>query len=97
MSFAEMAVQLETAMQYTLYAASLSDAGHTKQKEAMIAKLHASECANSICDKASRILASYGYAMEYPLQRYLRDARFTLIGGGTSEILKINIGKELGL
>ncbi len=97
MNFAEMAVQLETAKQYTLYAASLSDAGHTQQKEAMIAKLHASECANSICDKASRVLASYGYAMEYPLQRYLRDARFTLIGGGTSEILKINIGRELGL
>ncbi len=97
MHFAEMAVQLETAKQYTLYAASLSDAGHTQQKEAMIAKLHASECANSVCDKASRVLASYGYAMEYPVQRYLRDARFTLIGGGTSEILKINIGKELGL
>jgi len=97
LSFAEMAVQLETAKQYTLYAASLSDAGHNTQKEAMIAKLHASECANSICDKASRVLASYGYAMEYPLQRYLRDARFTLIGGGTSEILKINIGRELGL
>ncbi|MCP3931277.1 MAG: acyl-CoA dehydrogenase [Bacteroidetes bacterium] len=97
MNLAEMAVQLETAKQYTLYAASLSDAGHTQQKEAMIAKLHASECANSICDKASRVLASYGYAMEYPLQRYLRDARFTLIGGGTSEILKINIGKALGL
>ncbi len=97
MSLAEMAVQLETAKQYTLYAASLSDSGHTKQKEAMIAKLYASECANSICDKASRILASYGFAMEYPLQRYLRDARFTLIGGGTSEILKINIGKALGL
>ncbi|MDP6755456.1 MAG: acyl-CoA dehydrogenase family protein, partial [Candidatus Marinimicrobia bacterium] len=45
----------------------------------------------------SRIFASYGYAMEYPMQRYLRDARFTLIGGGTSEILGINIGKELGL
>ena len=61
----------------------------------MIAKLYASECANSICDIASRVLASYGYANDYPLQRYLRDARFTLIGGGTSEILKINIAKEL--
>jgi benzylmalonyl-CoA dehydrogenase len=97
MNLAEMAVQLETARQYTLYAAALSDAGNAPQKAAMIAKLYASECANSICDKASRVLASYGYAMEYPLQRYLRDARFTLIGGGTSEILKINIGKELGL
>ncbi len=97
MNFSEMAVQLETAKQYTLYAASLSNGGNTHQKEAMMAKLYASECANSICDKASRVLASYGYAMEYPLQRYLRDARFTLIGGGTSEILKINIAKELGL
>ncbi|MCP4459508.1 MAG: acyl-CoA dehydrogenase [Cytophagales bacterium] len=97
MNFAEMSVQLETARHYTLYAAAQSDAGSVEQKDAMIAKLYASECANSICDKASRVLASYGYAMEYPLQRYLRDARFTLIGGGTSEILKIGIGKELGL
>ncbi|TAK30447.1 MAG: acyl-CoA dehydrogenase [Saprospiraceae bacterium] len=97
MNLAEMDVQLETARQYTLYAASMSDAGPAQQKTAMIAKLYASECANAICDKASRVMASYGFAMEYPLQRYLRDARFTLIGGGTSEILKINIGKELGL
>ncbi|MFQ5632294.1 MAG: acyl-CoA dehydrogenase family protein, partial [bacterium] len=41
--------------------------------------------------------ASYGYAKDYPMQRYLRDARFTLIGGGTSEILKLGIAKELGL
>ena len=95
MKFAEMAVQLETAKLYTLYAASLSDNHKSRRKEAMIAKLYASECANSICDNASRVLASYGYANDYPLQRYLRDARFTLIGGGTSEILKINIAKEI--
>ncbi len=97
MKFAEMAVQLETAKHYTFYAASLSDKDLPRSKESMMAKLYASEAANSICDQASRVLASYGYANEYPLQRYLRDARFTLIGGGTSEILKINIGKELGL
>jgi len=97
MKLAEMAVQLETAKHYTFYAASLSDKNLPRQKESMMAKLYASEAANSICDQASRILASYGYADEYPFQRYLRDARFTLIGGGTSEILKLNIGKELGL
>ncbi len=97
MKFAEMSVQLETAKHYMLYAANLSDKNLPRAKESMIAKLYASEVANSICDEASRVLASYGYATEYPLQRYLRDARFTLIGGGTSEILKINIGKELGL
>ncbi|MBI2966346.1 MAG: acyl-CoA dehydrogenase family protein [Bacteroidetes bacterium] len=94
---ADMAVQLETSKNYVLFAASLSDKNLPRQKEAMIAKLYASEAANSICDEASRVLASYGYAMDFPVQRYLRDARFTLIGGGTSEILKINIAKELGL
>lgn len=97
MKFAEMAVQLETAKHYVLYAATLSDQNKPRQKEAMIAKLYASEISNSICDEASRVLASYGYAVEYNMERYLRDARFTLIGGGTSEILKINIAKELGL
>jgi butyryl-CoA dehydrogenase len=97
MKFAEMEVQLQTAKHYVFYAATLSDKNLPRHKESMIAKLYASECANTICDQASRVLASYGYATEYPLQRYLRDARFTLIGGGTSEILKINIGRELGL
>lgn len=97
MKLADMAVQLETAKQMLFYAAWLSDRDLPRQKEASIAKLYASECANSICDEASRIMASYGYAMEYPVQRYLRDARFTLIGGGTSEILKLNIAKYLGV
>jgi butyryl-CoA dehydrogenase len=97
MKFAEMEVQLETAKHYVLYAAALSDKNLSRQKEAMIAKLYASEVANKICDEASRVLASYGYAVDYNMERYLRDARFTLIGGGTSEILKINIAKELGL
>ncbi len=97
MKFADMAVQLETAKHYVLFAAALSDKNLPRQKEAMIAKLYASECAVNICDEASRALASYGYAVEYNIERYLRDSRFTLIGGGTSEILKINIAKELGL
>ncbi len=97
MKFADMAVQLETAKLYVFFAATLSDQNKPRQKEAMIAKLYASEIANTICDEASRVLASYGYAVEYNIERYLRDARFTLIGGGTSEILKINIAKELGL
>lgn len=95
--FADMAVKLETAKHYVLYAATLSDKNLPRQKEAMIAKLYASECSVSICDEAARVLASYGYASEYNIERYLRDSRFTLIGGGTSEILKINIAKELSL
>ena len=40
-------------------------------------------------------MASYGYASEYPMERYLRDVRFTLVGGGTSEILQVNIARGL--
>lgn len=97
MKFADMAVQIETTKQMLFYTAWLCDKDMPRQKEAAIIKLYASECANSICDEASRVMASYGYAMDYPMQRYLRDARFTLIGGGTNEILKINIARELGL
>ena len=60
-----------------------------------MAKLSASEAAWRTCEKAARVLASYGFATDYPVERYLRDVRFTLIGGGTSEILKINIARGL--
>jgi butyryl-CoA dehydrogenase len=92
---AEMATGLEAAQRLVLYAAWLKDADRPHHKEAAMAKLFASETAASVCDQAARVLASYGYAMEYPVQRYLRDVRFTLIGGGTSEILKLIIAKEV--
>jgi hypothetical protein len=91
---AEMATALESAVHLVRYAAWLHGAGPPHHKEAAMAKLHATETAATVCDQAARVLASYGYAMEYPVQRYLRDVRFTLIGGGTSEILKLIIAKE---
>ena len=92
---AEMATDLEAAVHLVHYAAWLHGAGRPHHGQAAMAKLFASEAAARICDQASRVLASYGYAMEYPVQRYLRDVRFTLIGGGTSEILKMIIAKEV--
>lgn len=92
---AEMATDLEAAIHLVRYAAWLHGAGRPHHKEAAMAKLNATEAAARICDQAARVLASYGYAMEYPVQRYLRDVRFTLIGGGTSEILKLIIAKEV--
>jgi butyryl-CoA dehydrogenase len=93
---AEMGTSLEAAKHLVRYAAWLHDAGKPHHKEASMAKLFASEAAAEICEHASRIYASYGFAMEYPAQRYLRDVRFLLIGGGTSEILKLMIARELG-
>jgi len=92
---AEMATDLEAATRLVHYAAWLYDAGRPHHKEAAMAKLCATETAATVCDKAARVFASYGYAMDYPVQRYLRDVRFTLIGGGTSEILKLIIAKGL--
>jgi butyryl-CoA dehydrogenase len=92
---AEMATELEAATHLVRYAAWLRDAGKPHHKEAAMAKLFASEAAARVCDQAARVFASYGYAMEYPVQRFLRDVRFTLIGGGTSEILKLIIAKEV--
>ncbi|MBT3789737.1 MAG: acyl-CoA dehydrogenase [Alphaproteobacteria bacterium] len=95
MKLAEMATDLEAARHLTYYAARLTDEDLPNRQQASMAKMFATEAAADICDKACRIFASYGFAMEYPVQRYLRDVRFTLIGGGTSEILKMIIAKEL--
>lgn len=92
---ADMATGLEAATRMVHHAAWLCDSGRPHHKEAAMCKLFATETAATVCDQAARILASYGFAMEYPVQRYLRDVRFTLIGGGTSEILKLVIAKEL--
>ena len=92
---AEMATDYAAAEQLVHYAAWRKDSGAPHHKEAAMAKLFATEAAARICDQAARVLASYGYAMDYPVQRYLRDVRFTLIGGGTSEILKLVIAKEM--
>lgn len=93
LKLADMATGVEAATRLVYYAAWLHDAGRDHHKEAAMAKLFATETAASVCDQAARVLASYGYAMDYPVQRYLRDVRFTLIGGGTSEILKLVIAK----
>jgi len=90
---ADMAVDLEAARRLTHWAAWRSDQGQENVTEAAMAKLFASEAAMRVCDRAARVVASYGYATDSPIQRYLRDARFTLIGGGTSEILRINIAR----
>jgi butyryl-CoA dehydrogenase len=92
---AEMATDLAAATQLVRYASWCKDSGAPHHQEAAMAKLFATEAAARICDHAARIFASYGYAMDYPVQRYLRDVRFTLIGGGTSEILKLVVAKEL--
>jgi alkylation response protein AidB-like acyl-CoA dehydrogenase len=92
---ADMLTSIHAAAVMTYQAAARMDAGRVIGREAAMTKLFASEAAVKVTDEAARIFASYGLAMEYPVQRYFRDARFLLPGGGTSEILRVVIGRDL--
>ena len=94
---ADVGTQLEAARGLVYRAAWQIDAGKPDMKLASMAKLFATEMANRAADECTRIFGSYGFAMEYDAQRYFRDARFLLYGGGTSEILRGIIAKELGV
>jgi alkylation response protein AidB-like acyl-CoA dehydrogenase len=60
-----------------------------------MAKLFASEAAESICRNAIQILGSYGYSSEYPVERFYRDVRLMTIGEGTSEVQRMVIARRL--
>lgn len=62
-----------------------------------MAKLFASEVATRTAHRALQIHGGYGYTKEFPVERYYRDARLFEIFQGTSEILRVVIGGQLGL
>lgn len=92
---ADMLTELYGATLMTYQAAGAIDRKRPVTREAAMTKLFASEMAVRVTDEAARIFASYGLAAEYPVQRYFRDARFLLPGAGTSEILRLLIGRDL--
>jgi alkylation response protein AidB-like acyl-CoA dehydrogenase len=92
---ADMATELHAARLATYDAAARLDAGEDVTTVAAMAKYFATEVCARVVDDATRIYGSYGFAMEYPAQRYFRDARFLLYGGGTSEILQGLIGRDV--
>jgi alkylation response protein AidB-like acyl-CoA dehydrogenase len=92
---ADMLTGIHGATLMTYDAAAALDRGEAATREAAMAKLTASETAVRVADEAARIFASYSLATEYPVQRYLRDSRFLLFGGGTSEILRMIISRDL--
>ena len=91
---AEMEMRIRASEFLTYYAAWLKDQRVPMGKEAAMAKLYATETACFVADQVTRIHGAYGLAEEYPAQRFFRDGRFLLFGGGTSEILKTVIAKE---
>ena len=93
---AEMAMKIEAARQLIWHAACLKDAGRPCLKEAAMAKLMASEMAESVCSGAIQVLGGYGYLSDFPVERIYRDVRVCQIYEGTSEVQKILIGRALG-
>ena len=94
---ANMATNLEASKLMTYKATKMIDNGQEALKEATMAKYFATEAACSAADECTRIFAGYGYSMEYTAQRYYRDTRFLLSGGGTHEVLQVNIARWAGI
>lgn len=94
---ADMAVKIETAKLLVYKAAWLYSQGKRCVKEASMAKLYASEVVQWVATEAVQVLGGYGYGVEYPVERYYRDAKLASITEGTSEIQHIIIARELGL
>ena len=92
---ADCATQLEAARQLIWHAASLRDAGRPCLKEAAMAKLFASEMAESVCSAAIQTLGGYGYVSDFPVERIYRDVRVCQIYEGTSDVQKIIIQRAL--
>ncbi|CAK0777712.1 Acyl-CoA dehydrogenase [Azospirillaceae bacterium] len=92
---ADMATRLEAARQLVLHAASLRDAGQPCLKEAAMAKLFASEIAETVCSDAIQVLGGYGCLVDFPVERIYRDVRVCQIYEGTSDVQRMIIGKQL--
>ncbi|MEW5737382.1 MAG: acyl-CoA dehydrogenase family protein [Myxococcota bacterium] len=92
---ADMQTELDAARLLVYRSAALADAGKPYGREASMAKLFASEAANRACNKAVQIHGGYGYTREFPVERYLRDAKLCEIGEGTSEIQRSIIAREV--
>lgn len=92
---AEMHVETEAARLLTWKAASLADSGQPYTTEAAVAKWYASEAAVRAANAAVQVLGGYGYVDEYPVAKYLRDARVTTLYEGTSQIQTLIVGRAL--
>ena len=91
----DMKVDVDAARLLVYRAAALATEGKPFTMEASIGKLFSSEMAMRVCNKAIQIHGGYGYIREFPVERFLRDAKLCDIGEGTSEVQRLVIAREL--
>lgn len=92
---ADMATQVETARLLVLKAAWHKDQGMDFDQSGAMAKLYASEIAQTVTSEAVQIHGGYGFVKEYHVERLMRDAKITQIYEGTSEVQKIVISRNV--
>ena len=92
---ADMAMEVELARTMVLKAAWLKDQHRDFAREAAMAKLFASEAAMRASLEAVQIHGGAGYMRDFPVERYMRDAKLLVIGEGTSEIQRLVIARDL--
>ena len=93
---ADMAMQLEAARLLVYKALTLCDAGDPRTTYfSSVAKAFASDAAMRITTDAVQVLGGYGYVREYPVERFMRDAKITQIYEGTNQIQRVVIAREL--
>ncbi len=92
---ADMATEVDAARLLTWRAAWLKDQGKPFEKEAAMAKLYASEAGMRVTTKAVQIFGGYGYTVDFPVERYMREAKLFEIVEGTSEIQRMVIANQV--
>lgn len=92
---ADMATQVEAARLLTYYAADRIDQGLPASKEAAMCKVFASDMAMKVTIDAVQIFGGYGYMKDYPVERYMRDAKIGQIYDGTNQIQRMIIARHL--
>lgn len=92
---ADMATEIEASRLLTLKAATDFDAGKPNVKLASMAKMKATDTAMKVTTDAVQIHGGVGYTKEYPVERFMRDAKVLQIVEGTNQIQKIVIGRQL--
>jgi acyl-CoA dehydrogenase len=95
--FAEMSTTIETSRALTYHALRLFADGESPIREVTMAKLFTQRALVDLADECMQIHGGYGYMREYGIERALRDARLGPIGGGTDEVMKEILGRQLGL
>ncbi|GHA05112.1 acyl-CoA dehydrogenase family protein [Streptomyces echinoruber] len=92
---ADMATQIEAGRALYLAAARLRDAGRPFAQQAAMAKLHCTDTAMRVTTDAVQILGGYGYTTDFPVERYLREAKVLQIVEGTNQIQRMVIARHL--